>query len=120
MTAGAMLAGASLARPERPTRVLRFTGRLTYGEASAEHYRELCRAIQRGFRHVVFDLSGVPDVDSAGIGFLVESLTTVRQAGGSLCLAAPSAHVLRSLLITNLERVFPLATSTEAALRDGL
>lgn len=116
MTAGAIFVGAALARPQIPTRVLRFAGRLTYGTASEEYYRELCRAIQSGFRYVVFDLTDVPDIDSAGIGFLVESLTTVRQAGGTLCLAAPSAHVLRSLLITNLERVFPVATSTEAAL----
>lgn len=119
MTAGAFLAGAGPASSQHAIRVLRFSGRLTYGPASEERYAELCGAIRQGARHFVFDLSAVPDIDSAGIGFLVESLTTVRQAGGILCLAAPSYRVRRSLLITNLESVFPVAESAEAVLRDG-
>ena len=120
MTAGNRIASAALVRAPQPTRVIRLTGRLTYGPACEERYRELCRVIQKGFRRVIFDLSAVPDIDSAGIGFLVGCLTTLRLSGGTLCLAAPSGRVLRALLITNLERVFPVAESAEAAMQSGV
>ena len=97
-------------------RVFDFSGRLTYGPTSEERYQELRADIGSGARHFVFDLSRVPDVDSAGIGFLVECLTTVRRAGGGLSLAAPSERVLHSLLLTRLDGLFPVFETVEAAL----
>ena len=116
MTAGNLVAGRSPVRPGETARVFEFRGRLTYGPFSEQRYQDLRAEIERGSRYFVFDLSQVPDVDSAGIGFLVECLTTVRRAQGALCLAAPSERVLYSLRITRLDSLFPAFESVEAAL----
>lgn len=101
--------------PGHTLRILEFTGRLTYGEQSEERYEELCRHLQEGAREIVFDLSRVPDMDSAGLGFLVMCLTTIERSGGQLRLAKPSNRVLYALLITKLDTVFALFDSVEAA-----
>ncbi len=103
----------------RALRTLEFTGRLTFGAESERHYEELRAQIGKGARHFVFDLSRVPDVDSAGLGFLVACLTTILHADGSLSLAAPSDRVLYALLITRLDTVFSLFDSVEKALGQG-
>ena len=97
------------------TAVLEFRGRLTYGQESERSYQQLRAQIDLGAKNVIFDLGRVPDVDSAGIGFLVTCLTTLRRAGGRLALVAPSSRVLYSLLITKLDTIFPVFESVEAA-----
>jgi anti-sigma B factor antagonist len=100
-----------------PPRVIPFSGRLTFGADSEKRYAELRRHVERGERNFIFDLGQVPDVDSAGIGFLVTCFSTVIRAGGELRLAAPGNHVLYVLLITRLDTVFPIFESVEEATR---
>jgi len=97
-------------------RILPLSGRLTFGRHSDARYGELCACLQQGARTVVLDLTGVPDVDSAGVGFLVACLMAARRAGADLRLAAPTNRVLYVLLITRLDTVFPVFESVEAAL----
>src|SRR5713226_7580571 len=89
-------------------RILEFQGRLTFGAQSEKRYEEVRALLRDGRRHFIFDLSRVPDMDSAGIGFLVSCLTTILRVNGSLALAAPSNRVLYALLITRLDTVFRL------------
>ena len=98
-----------------PPRVLALTGRLTFGPENERSYEEMRRHIERGERRFIFDLSRVPDIDSAGVGFLVTCFTTVLRAGGELRLAAPGNRVFYVLLITRLDTVFPIYESVEAA-----
>ena len=96
--------------------VVEFKGKLTYGLESEQRYEELRARLEGGSRCFLFDLQQVPDIDSTGIGFLVECLTTVIRAGGKLYLAAPSDSVLHSLAITRLDSLFPAFESVDAAL----
>ncbi len=102
--------------PMGPPRVLEFRGRLTFGSENEKSYADLRRYVEQGERTFVFDLSRVPDMDSAGVGFLVTCFTTVLRAGGELRLAAPTDRVLYVLLITRLDTVFPVFDSVQAAL----
>ena len=96
--------------------VLEFRGKLTYCQESEHRYQELCAHLKRGSRCFLLDLEQVPDIDSTGIGFLVTCLTTVLRAGGKLYLVAPSDCVLKSLMITRLDHLFPAFESVDAAL----
>ena len=107
----------TVATPGGAARVLEFKGRLTFSEQSEQHFAELRRYIEEGARTFVFDLRQVPDVDSAGLGFLVTCLTTAQRAGAELRLAAPSNRVLYALLITKLDAIFPVFETVEAALQ---
>src|SRR5713226_5434525 len=119
-TSGALFSSEFAVRPGallEPLRLLEFRGRLTFGAESEERYEEVRALIRAGARHFIFDLSRVPDIDSAGIGFLVACLTTILRVSGNLALVAPSNRVLYSLLITRLDTVFPLFESVGDALR---
>ena len=66
--------------------------------------------------HVVVDLGGVRYVNSSGLGMLLGALTTARDAGGDLRLAAVPARVATLLTVTRLDGVFQsFPTAGEAA-----
>lgn len=112
MSVGNSIASAAPAAP----RVFELTGKLTEGPESEEIYRALRAEIDRGVGNFVLDLSRAPDINSAGIGFLVECLTAVRRAGGRLILVAPSKRIRHALLTTRLDTVLPVFDSVDAAL----
>ncbi|MCC4249394.1 MULTISPECIES: STAS domain-containing protein [Microbacterium] len=93
-------------------------GRLTM--VSARDFRETVgEVIARGTSPiVVIDLSQTEFVDSSGIGALVSCLSSARQSGGDLRLAAPTDQVTMVLELTNLDRVLRPRASVEEALRD--
>lgn len=76
---------------------------------------------QAGKKNVVFDLSKLDFLDSSGLGALITSLTTMRNAGGDVRLAATEARVRNVFLVTRvLGTVFqdyPTVAEAEASFR---
>jgi anti-sigma B factor antagonist len=68
-----------------------------------------------GSTSVVVDLSGVNFLDSSALGALVAAHRDFTDAGGSLKIAAPRAHVLKVFRITRLSDVIPLFDTVDAA-----
>ncbi len=65
---------------------------------------------------VVVDLGEVELIDSIALGALARASRRVREGGGALGVAASNADVVRAFEITSLDRVIPMATTTEGAL----
>lgn len=65
---------------------------------------------------VVIDLSGVPFLDSAGLGALVGGVRRVREAGGSVTVCAGRRSISRVLRTVGFDRVAHLVDSLEEAL----
>lgn len=63
------------------------------------------------------NLVQVEYVDSAGIGELVRSLTTLRKHGGQLKLLNPSKKVSDMLQMTSLNTVFDIHKDEAAAVK---
>ena len=62
-----------------------------------------------GWSRVVFDLGGVPALDSAALGPLVQKLREVQEARGKLVLTGVDAPALREIFaLTRFDRVFPI------------
>lgn len=59
-----------------------------------------------GPRRVVVDLARVQLMNSSGLGMLVSALTSLRNAGGDLRLAAVSERIQSLFVITRLASVF--------------
>lgn len=76
---------------------------------------EMNAAIEAGNSRLIADLSGVPFLDSTGLGVLVGRLKTVRQSGGELRLVITAERVLRNFAITGLDRVFPISATLDEA-----
>jgi anti-sigma B factor antagonist len=64
---------------------------------------------------VVADLSGVPFIDSSGLGVLIGALRRAREAGGELRVVSGDDAVVKILRITGLDRVLPLFSSLDEA-----
>jgi len=94
--------------------VLEITGKITMGRDSKqlEWYTETLVKEKR--KKVVFDLSGVTQIDSTGVGILVMSASQLKQAGGQLRVCA-QGHVEQVLKITNVDKVLELHTTMTAA-----
>ena len=55
---------------------------------------------------MILDLSGVPYVDSSGLGSLVSACTSCTKSGRRMALTGVNKRVLKVLEITKTERVF--------------
>lgn len=65
---------------------------------------------------VVIDLSGVPFLDSAGLGALVGGIRRIREAGGSVVVCSGRRSITRVLHTVGFDRVVALVDSLQAAL----
>jgi len=76
----------------------------------------LVEALKESEGTVVVDLDGVGFIDSSGLGVLVGALRRAREAGRDLRIVSARAAVEKILLITGLDRVFPLYKTVDEAL----
>jgi anti-sigma B factor antagonist len=72
--------------------------------------------LHQGRRHILIDLAHVPYMDSAGLGELVSSYVTAKNAGGSLRLVNVTKRLKDLLTITKLVTVFETYDTEAAAL----
>jgi anti-sigma B factor antagonist len=67
--------------------------------------------------HLVIDLSGVPFVDSAGLGALIGGIRRTRELGGQVAVACSRPTLVRLLRTTGFDRIVTVAdTVAEAAM----
>ena len=97
--------------------VVRLRGSLTLGAPVDDLKQTLNHAIEAGDINLVLNLSDVRWVDSSGVGVLVKSLTSAKQAGGSLKLVNPSKPALQTLKMCNLLPLFDVYTEEAEAVQ---
>jgi anti-sigma B factor antagonist len=64
---------------------------------------------------VVIDMSGVPFLDSSGLGALIGAIRRVRELGGEVAVACNRPSVERLLRTTGFDRIVTLAETVEDA-----
>jgi anti-sigma B factor antagonist len=70
-----------------------------------------------GHTRLIIDLSGVPFMDSSGLGAIVGCLKRLREAGGDLALVTlPGSPPSKLLSLTGLDRAIPTYASADEAL----
>jgi anti-sigma B factor antagonist len=95
--------------------ILDLKGKMTLGEGDELLKDKINSLVQQGRRKVVLNLEGVPYIDSAGLGEVVRTYTTVSRQGGSLKLLNLTKRIEDLLSITKLLTVFETYDSeTEA------
>ncbi len=68
-----------------------------------------------GKKRVIVDLSGVPFIDSSGLGMLISWFKSVNEADGRIVFASLNPYVRKIIKISKLDKIFLLAdTPTEA------
>ena len=81
-------------------------GRVTIGEGSREVREKIRELLENGNKDILLNLGDVSYVDSAGIGELVSSYTTVTNQGGQFKLLNLTKKIRELLAITKLLTVF--------------
>ncbi len=97
--------------------VLDLTGKLTIGEGDELLKERISNLVQQGHRKLLLNLEGVPYVDSAGLGEIVRTYTTVSRQGGKLKLVNLTKRITDLLAITKLLTVFETYESEDEAVK---
>lgn len=64
---------------------------------------------------LVIDLSGVPFIDSAGLGALIGGIRRTREQGGDVAVSCTRPVLLRLLRTTGFDRIVTVADTVEGA-----
>ena len=86
--------------------VLDLKGKMTLGEGDELLKDKINSLLSQGKKKLVLNLEGVPYIDSAGLGEIVRTYTTVSRQGGSLKLLNLTKRIEDLLSITKLLTVF--------------
>jgi anti-sigma B factor antagonist len=97
--------------------VLDLKGRITLGDGDQLLKDKVNSLVNQGNKRIVLNLGGVPYIDSAGLGEIVGSYTTVSRQGGSLKLLNLTKKITDLLAITKLLTVFETFDSEDEAVR---
>jgi anti-sigma B factor antagonist len=96
-------------------KILDCSGKITLGEGTISVRNSVRDILKGGSKNIVLNLDDISYVDSAGIGELVSTYTSVVNSGGSLKLLNLSNKTHQLLTITKLLTVFDTFDNEEAA-----
>ena len=95
--------------------ILDVTGKMTLGEGDEILKDKVHSLALQGRKKILLNLAGVPYIDSAGLGEIVRTYTTVSRQGGKLKLLNLTKRIEDLLSITKLLTVFEVyETEAEA------
>jgi len=86
--------------------MLDLKGKITLGEGDELLKDKVNSLVNQGHKKIVLNLAEVPYIDSAGLGEVVRTYTTVSRQGGSLKLLNLTKRIEDLLSITKLLTVF--------------
>jgi len=97
--------------------VLDLKGKVTLGAGDELLKDKVNSLVNQGHKKIILNLADVPYVDSAGLGEIVRTYTTVSKNGGSLKLLNLTKRITDLLAITKLLTVFETFDAESDAVR---
>ncbi len=97
--------------------ILDLKGKITLGEGDEALKDKINSLVHHNRRRILLNLGDVPYVDSAGLGEIVRTYTTVSRQGGQLKLVNLTKRITDLLSITKLLTVFETFDSEADALK---
>ena len=97
--------------------ILDLKGKITLGEGDEALKDKINSLIMQGKKKLLLNLAEVPYIDSAGLGEVVRTYTTVSRQGGQLKLVNLTKRITDLLMITKLLTVFETFDSEKEALQ---
>jgi anti-sigma B factor antagonist len=105
------------ARQDGEIAIVDITGRITLGEGNVILREIVAELVNQGNKYVVLNMTEVDHLDSAGIGELVRTHTTMRKQGGQMKLVNPNARVQDLFKMTLLSGVFDVQPDESTAVK---
>jgi anti-sigma B factor antagonist len=97
--------------------ILDLKGKITLGEGDEALRDKVNSLIHQDRKRILLNLGEVPYIDSAGLGEIVRTYTTVSRQGGQLKLVHLTKRITDLLMITKLLTVFETFDSEAEALK---
>jgi anti-sigma B factor antagonist len=97
--------------------IIDLNGKMTLGEGDELLRDKVNSLIAQGQKKLVLNLADVPYIDSAGLGEIVRTYTTVSRQGGVLKLLALTKRIQDLLAITKLLTIFETFDTEDEALK---
>jgi anti-sigma B factor antagonist len=97
--------------------IVDINGRITLGDETGQLRDTVRQLVAAGKKKIVLNLAHVDYIDSSGVGELVGSFTTVRNAGGELKLLNLTKKVHDVLNVTKLYTVFDIKDDEFTAIK---
>ena len=97
--------------------ILDLKGKMTLGEGDELLREKVSSLVSQGKKKLIMNLDGVPYIDSAGLGEIVRTYTTVSRQGGKLKLLNLTKRIEDLLSITKLLTVFEVFEDEAEALQ---
>jgi anti-sigma B factor antagonist len=97
--------------------ILDLKGKITLGDGDDMLKDRISAMLEKGHKKLLLNLADGPYIDSAGLGELVRTYTTVNRQGGSLKLLSLTKRITDLLAITKLLTVFETHDSEADAVR---
>jgi len=86
--------------------ILDLKGKMTLGEGDELLKDKINGLASQGHKKLVLNLEAVPYIDSAGLGEIVRTYTSISRQGGKLKLLNVSKRIYDLLVITKLVTIF--------------
>ena len=86
--------------------ILDMKGKMTLGDGDELLRKKVASLVEKGDKKIILNLGDVPYIDSAGLGEIVRTYTTVSRQTGSLKLLNLTKRITDLLSITKLLTVF--------------
>jgi len=97
--------------------ILDMKGKMTLGDGDELLRKKVTALVEKGCKKIVLNLGDVPYIDSAGLGEIVRTYTTVSRQAGSLKLLNLTKRITDLLSITKLLTVFDTFDSEGEAVK---
>ncbi len=97
--------------------ILDLKGKITLGEGDEALKDKINSLLQQEQKKILLNLADVPYIDSAGLGEIVRTYTTVSRQGGQLKLVNLTKRITDLLMITKLLTVFETFETEADALK---
>lgn len=96
--------------------IIAVSGNLMGGPETAAVHEKVREVVGKSYKKLVIDLSGVKWINSSGLGALMGSMTTMKNADGEMKLANVSERILSLFMITKLVTIFETYDSADKAI----
>lgn len=99
-----------------PLMILEVSGKIMGGPDHDYFKGELTELIEQGYKDIVLDLSGVPWVNSTGLGILISGYHSLKNAEGTMKICNVKERVLSIFYISQLENIFEVFPTAQEAI----
>ncbi|MCB1184472.1 STAS domain-containing protein [bacterium] len=102
--------------PQGDIMVLELSGKIMGGPDFDKFKGEINGLIEKGTKNVVLDMSGVPWINSTGLGILITGYHSLKNADGTLKICNVKERVLSIFYISQLQNIFQVYPTLDEAM----